>query len=172
MFRALLADRFNLRMHTETRQLPVYALVLARKDGSLGPKLRRTVFNRECLEWQETRKAVGANGLDRVLPPAACNGRPFLSKAGVLSADQMAMTTLARQNLSRILGQFVIDETGLDGLFDLDLSFTPPSASASEFTDAPSIFTALDEQLGLKLEPRRAPVVVLVVDHIERPTDN
>jgi uncharacterized protein (TIGR03435 family) len=84
----------------------------------------------------------------------------------------MAMTSLARQNLARILNQPVIDETGLEGVFDLDLSYTPPNASATELADAPSIFTALEEQLGLKLEPRRAPVVVLVVDHIDRPTEN
>jgi uncharacterized protein (TIGR03435 family) len=172
MFRALLADRFNLRMHTETRQLPIYALVPARKDGSLGPQLRRTVFSRECIEWQEKRRAAGANGLDRVLPPEDCKGRPFVARAGYLSAGQMPMASLVRQNLSRILGQPVVNETGLEGVFDLDLSYTPPNATPSEFSDAPTIFTALDEQLGLKLVARRAPVVVLVVDHIDRPTPN
>lgn len=82
------------------------------------------------------------------------------------------------QSMSRLAGRIVVDRTGLTGGFDLDLEFTPDPAAAAQPPAAggdanlPSLFTALEEQLGLKLQPQRGPVEVLVIDRVERPTEN
>jgi uncharacterized protein (TIGR03435 family) len=144
MVRTLLAERFRLRTHRETRELPIYALVAAAPDKRLGPAL----------------KASAAETRTRISPTS-------------ITAVNMTMARLA-VTLSGIVGRVVTDETGLAGGYDVELTFAPegplPPAAPPADPDAPSIFTALREQLGLRLDGRRGPVEVLVIDEIERPT--
>ena len=160
MMRALLADRFKLRVHTESRNLLVYHLVRARKDGKLRPRLTRST--KPCVEGQTL--------------PCAVMG---ISRSGELSARVDTMDDFVRRGLMFILGVTVIDKTGLQGNFDIDLKWTPESPAASfdgpsrtTENDGASIFTAIREQLGLKLEPQRGAVEVLVIDSVEHPTAN
>jgi uncharacterized protein (TIGR03435 family) len=150
MVRALLEDRFQLRTHRETRDMPTYALVFATPARRLGPGMR--ISTADC-----------AND--------ACNTRITPSS---LVATGMTMARLA-VTLSNFVGRVVTDESGLEGAYDLDLKFAPdqpaPGAALTQAdADAPSVFTALREQLGLRLDGRRGPVDVLVVDRLERPT--
>jgi uncharacterized protein (TIGR03435 family) len=149
MMRALLADRFTLMLHRETRELPVYALTRARTDGRLGSALTPSTLDcaiaRAC-----SRRSTPTQYEQR--------GHP--------------MADLAR-TLAALLADHVVDRTGLTGAWDLTLDFSPeqlpgvPRAAADP--DLPSLFTALQEQLGLKLERTRAPVEILVVDRAEMP---
>jgi uncharacterized protein (TIGR03435 family) len=163
---SLLAERFALKVHRETRNGQTYALVLARANGSLGPRLRQSQ-----VESQEGSGQCTPPG-----PPAPFNMR----LCGV------TMARLVDFYLPMYAGRRVVDRTGLTGGFDLALYFdnrpipgvgpggglqTPPGADPPP-ADAVSIFTALEEQLGLKLEPQTGPVEVLVIDHVERPTPN
>jgi uncharacterized protein (TIGR03435 family) len=174
MLRALLADRFKLRLHGEKRDAPLYALIMARRDGTLGPQLRRT--GSECAQtepWSGTGPAPAGDPYSpcRAVGPGPGGGLRF--RAITLSAFAKFLATPAQRP--------VIDSTGLAGTFDIDLALTtelgppPPPPGVPDQVDrsaAPSIFTAVQEQLGLKLEPRRGPVDFLVIDHIERPSPN
>jgi uncharacterized protein (TIGR03435 family) len=173
LLRTLLEDRFTLKTHSETRQLPVYALVLDRKDGRLGPQLRRSVV--DCLARSESARA----GTPRPAPPRdrpACGAR---FGTGTLSASGFTILNLVG-TLSANVGRVVLDRTGLTGDFDVALQWTPDrlplagdsSTNPAPSPDAPSIFTALQEQLGLKLESTTGPVDVLVIDHVEHPTED
>jgi uncharacterized protein (TIGR03435 family) len=146
---ALLADRFQLAIHRETKLVPAYALVLAKS----GFKLKET--------------ADDGRGVD------------ISSNRGKLVAQRISMATLAR-NLSGNMGSPVMDMTGINGIFDLTLEWTPdevrspakPGTEAAEPSLGPSIFDALQEQLGLKLEKQKAPVEMIVIDRIEKPGGN
>ncbi len=146
MVQALLADRFELQgPPKETRQLPVYALIVT-KDG---PKFK-PVEDR----WHHHR--YWPNAL------AYCGQRRHLL------ASSRAVAAL-------VLGRVVLNQTGLNGRYDLSLRWTPddPASSASSSPDAPpDIFTAIQEQLGLKLESTKGPVSVLVIDSVEKPSLN
>ena len=168
MLRTLLIERFKLVTHRETRELTLYELVLARSDKKLGPQLRPTVV--DCVPAR------------RGGPPPAPqpNGRPscgMLGGAGRIAGGGADIGQLAAQ-LSRLLNSTVLDKTGLSGQYDVDLTFTPELLSAGGppppgvDPDGPSVFTALQEQLGLKLQSSRGPVDVLVIDHVEHPTEN
>jgi uncharacterized protein (TIGR03435 family) len=119
MLRTLLADRFNLRSHSETKELPLYGLVV----GKNGPRI------------QGVKDGIGSMSGGR----GRLNGR-------------MPISSFARY-LSPILGRAVRDRTGLTGAFDIKLEWTPDDDASG-----PSIFTAVQEQLGLKLEPAKGPV--------------
>jgi len=148
----LLADRFKLAVHWEQKEFPVYALVAAKNGPGLHPAKDPNKDSRS-------------------------------SNNGSLTDEGVTMTDLAQQMtqiLSREVGRIVIDKTSLQGKFDLTLTWSPDNHSAN-FTNAsadnaaplgPSIFTAVKEQLGLKLEATKAPVEVLVIDHIEAPSEN
>ena len=138
MVQGLLADRFQLKVHQETRMLPAYDLVLAKGGSKLQPS-------------QSNGKSV--NG----------GGRYF-------DGEGLTMEVIADQ-LSRISGRVVVDKTGLAGRFDLKLRWTPDDAVPGE-ADPPTLFTAIQEELGLRLEPAKEPVPVLVVDHVDQPTPN
>lgn len=150
MMRALLAERFGLKAHTESRIVLVYRLVRERKDGRLGPQLRRSPS--PCVPGQ-------------VMPCAVLG----ISRSGELSARTDPMDDFVRRGLMFLLGVPVIDETRLEGQFDIDLKWSPDDRSND---DRPSIFTALREQLGLRLEPSKGPVEFLVIDRVEHPADN
>ena len=151
MVQALLADRFQLVDHMETRELPVYALIAAKG----GPKLQPSKANGTTIDsWN--------------------------SKIDIRGGDNTV--ALFAQELSKKLGRVVIDKTGIQSRYDIVLTWTPddratPSPSVNGQTSSaadsgPSIFTAIQEQLGLKLESQKGPVQVLVIDRIEMPSAN
>jgi len=167
MVRGLLADRFNLVVHREQREMPVYSLVVARDDRRLGPRLNAATTN--CAAVTATGGAAPQLPSGQLL----CTTR--MSPASI-NAGGMTMARLA-QTLSGIVGRVVTDETTLPGTYDLQLTFTPeqplpPGAAQSADPDAPSIFAALQEQLGLKLNTTRGMVDVLVIDRVDPPKEN
>jgi uncharacterized protein (TIGR03435 family) len=170
MLKALLAERFGLVTRNETRELPVYVLVLARKDGALGPQMRKS-----DLDCAALFAAVTAGGK---MPERLPNGNlpcgiSVRAAQGLVVASPASMEQLTR-NLVGGVGRIVVDKTGLQGYYDFTLNFAPesvpgaPAAPAADVT-APSLFTAMQEQLGLKLEPGREPIQVLVIDRAARP---
>ncbi len=171
MMRRLLADRFKLVVHTETRDLPIYALVLNRSDGKLGPQLRTAAADCTASRGRFTSTGSSASPLQRPTCGMTMSG-------GNLMAGGIPIANLAA-TLSGFVNRIVQDRTGLTGNFDLDLRWTPdqlgtqpPGAApdALPLADGPSIFTAVQEQLGLKLESTKAPLDVLVIDRVEKPT--
>jgi bla regulator protein blaR1 len=160
MLRSLLADRFKLAVHRETRETPIYALVMARSDGQPGPRLRRPA-NDHCAQ----RRAASAKGQ----PPPPLSADPVCGIRGnqsELTAGSYPLSSFTAF-LAGTVRRPVVDRTGLSGEWDFDLKWNPDPASTD--TERPSIFTALQEQLGLKLEATTGPVDVLVVDRVERP---
>jgi uncharacterized protein (TIGR03435 family) len=178
MLKGLLADRFKLASHTESRQLPLYALVMARSDGKMGARLRRS--GPDCAPITTPAELgpappppppppAGAPQLLVARTPMRCGSMLI---AGLVSAREITMEQFIIR-LSTFVNRPVIDRTGLTGSFDLDLSYTPDSPARGAIgvpSDGPSIFTALQEQLGLKLDSQKGPVDVFVVDRAERPT--
>lgn len=157
LLRALLKDQFNLAVHEETRDMPVFALVLARSDGRPGPKLVKSDF--DCDAYRAAPHAAPEPG-SAVLCGARSNSGSFSGKAVPIS--QLAIS------LGVFAGRFVIDKTGLAGGYDIDLTWTPDQAAGGG-ADGPSLYTALQEQLGLKLVAERGPVNVVVVDRADPP---
>ena len=154
---ALLEDRFKMMTRWENRELPVYALVLV-ADGKLGPKLK--VHAGEC------DRARGGAPPGPGLAAVDCGTRANVTPtSGKVTGNGIRMETFAR-NLAGATGRYVVDKTGLSGSYDFELDFTPDQ---SPDTTGPSLFTAMQEQLGLKLDSQRAPVEVLVIDSLERP---
>jgi len=156
LMRRLLEDRFQLKLHHETRELNVYRLVRIRPDR-LGPKLAAAPANSCSAADQKETAAQIASG-------RGCSAGPVPAGIRVQGMPLTTLTSLIAPSLERV----VIDETGLTGNWDLDLTFVNQVQDANG--DGPSLFTALEEQLGLKLESGRAPVDVIVIDHLERPT--
>lgn len=138
MVQSLLADRFHLKLHEDSRMLPAYDLVLAKS----GLKLQ----------------------------PSHSNGKTIGVGKAHFNGEGLSMALIAEE-FSQIAGRIVVDKTNLPGRYDLKLEWTPDDAPSTD-TSAPSLFTAIQEQLGLKLEPAKEPVPVLVIDHIESPTPN
>ena len=191
MLRVLLADRFKLKTHTESKEAPIYALVLARGDGKLGPDLKPSTS--DCAGKEaETQKRVeelakgGPAAAASLLsgPPIPCTMMPMLAGAGSFGMrgnGQKLEVLLAL--LTQATGRTVVDKTGLTGLYDFELKFDPEVMlrMASQLglniptpnlppSDSPALLTAIQEQLGLKLDSQRAPVDMLVIDHVEAPT--
>jgi bla regulator protein blaR1 len=181
MLQALLRDRFQLKLHRETMDLPVYNLVAAKGGLKLqNPKPQDCVAGSPGAEPPPTR------GSPLLLPCG--NVAVSLAPLGLqIRGGQTSMQRLATI-LSGVLGRTVVDKTDFHGTFDIDLEFTPDDAVAgipgrgmpgalptdppSGDHAGPSIFAALQERLGLKLESAKGPVTVLVVDHVERPSEN
>ena len=168
MLQSLLADRFKLTVHHETRQLPVYALVLT-KPGKTGPQLKAHPGDAKCISVPQPDPGPGK------AMPAYCNDfRVGAGASGGLHETAHA-TTMDRfpATLGQQVDRPVVDQTGLSGVFDVDLEFTSQRAAVdTQAAGPPLIFTAIQEQLGLKLEPTTAPVDVIVIDHIEKPSPN
>jgi len=160
MLQALLGDRFQLTLHRETKELPVYALVIAKK----GPKLQET----HPGDHDPTGMTFGS---------------------GLLKGEGVPIALLVRHLSQQQLGRPVLDKSGLTGKYDFTLKWIPDDRRAPLFkgteagqqdtgsapsaeSSGPSIFTAIQEQLGLKLEPQKGPVEILVIDHVERPSEN
>jgi uncharacterized protein (TIGR03435 family) len=180
MLQSLLEDRFRLKVHRETKELPVYALISA-KSGLKLPMPQEG----NCLSSAPDAPANWAGG--RLPPPG--QGQMPLARCGSVNVvllpsgarmqgGKIPMREFTRM-LSMVLGSAVIDKTGFTDLFDVRLDFLPDETTAalpappSPPDDAnPSILFAIQQQLGLKLESTKGPVEVLVIDHLERPTEN
>lgn len=166
MLRSLLADRFKLSAHYETREAPVFALVVARADGRAGAGLRQSTV--DCDALSEARRA----GRQPDVAPLASGASPCTWSAQFSDAATVSFGGLPLSRLPEAIGEqdgrVVIDRTGLTGTYEFTLRYAPDQRTTSG--ELPSLFTALEEQLGLKLVPDRAPLQVLVIDHIERPT--
>jgi uncharacterized protein (TIGR03435 family) len=161
MLQVLLEDRFKLRYHWETREQPGYDLVVT-KPG----KLRSSVLKGDCPPSLSNSE---------LLPRGATCGSlansPGHTKGYNLTANSLA------GSLSWLLSKPISDKTNLAGRYDVELRWTPESiemrSNAPSEQDVPNIFTAIQEQLGLKLQPAKVAVRVFVVDHVERkPADN
>jgi uncharacterized protein (TIGR03435 family) len=166
MLQTLLEERFALRIHRETREMPVYELVKARADGQLGPGLRSSTTN--CAP-----RADGHSPCTMMIAPGRIRtmGTPW-GRGGPMLTTNIG-----------VWDRPILDKTGLSGSFDITLEWTPEpaqarsadaarEAAAAEPGERASIFTALQEQLGLKLQPTRAPLEVIVIDRLERPTSD
>jgi uncharacterized protein (TIGR03435 family) len=173
--RTLLADRFKLRVHHETREMDIYALVLARPGAGPGPGLKPSTA--DCSD-RGRRGQPPPQGPPPIPPagivPCSIMGTPGLIRFGGFPISQIT-TMLGGQT-----GRMVVDRTGLTGNWEFELHFAaeqrgaPPPGTDPPAADpnAPSLFTALQEQLGLKLESTKGPVEVVVIDVIERPTED
>jgi uncharacterized protein (TIGR03435 family) len=160
--RALLEERFQIVARTETQERPIYALVMARPDGRLGAGLRTSMI--DCGEIL-TARAGGK------IAPAAGPACRVEILAGSYVRDGIPLRLIA-DTISTRLQRPVVDRTGLTGFFDVELRFRAPNTTAAADSNEPDLVTALEEQLGLKLESTRGPVQVTIFDRIERPTPN
>jgi uncharacterized protein (TIGR03435 family) len=162
MLQKLLEDRFQLKIHRETHQLPVYVLTVAKG----GPKVSATKEG-GCAPLDLNHMQPPAPG------PVRCGSGSVRGSAArtIVESHGQTLTALAAQGFHADLDRPVIDQTGLTGMFDIHLEFARDGAPASDLT-APSLFTAVQEQLGLKLTPDQGPVEVLVIDRLERPSEN
>ncbi|HWN84291.1 MAG TPA: TIGR03435 family protein [Vicinamibacterales bacterium] len=177
MMRTLLAERFGLVYHEETREMPISVLVLARPDGKLGPGLEKSTT--DCQAMFAARRGGGPP------PPPPAFGEKlqcgFRVGPGTISGGASQMTQLA-QFLSQNMGRIVLDKTGLAGNYDFNITYTPdqmpnfngqpglaPGFPAID-PNGPPLATAIQEQLGLKLESQRGPVTMFVVDNVSQPT--
>ena len=147
MVQALLADRFQLKVHHETRELRVVALTVAKG----GAKLTETKPDSHNGSWTGLRSSRGK---------IEAQGATIKTLVGFLSSK------------SEIGGRLMIDDTGLSGKYDFELTWSPEDLAAHTENDAggPSLFAALQEQLGLKVEPKKSPVDCIVIDHVEMPS--
>lgn len=176
MLRALLATRFKLVSHRETRDLPIYALVMARNDGALGPRLRRSSVDCSTVSSDGPAAAPAADAF--IAEP--CKG--LRNVPGKATGRAVTIPTLARLISGWVDDHRPVeDRTGLTGNFDLDLDWTPnqqpPAPPAGTPLPSPDpngagLFTALREQLGLRLESTKSSIDFVVVDYAERPTEN
>jgi uncharacterized protein (TIGR03435 family) len=175
---SLLAERFALKAHSEKRDHPIYALVLARADRSLGPRLRKSQIDPKKIQEQDA-KMLRENPATFV--PLECG-----LIAGRRLGDCSSTMAVLASRFPMYVGRMVVDRTGLTGAYAYDLRFGDrpvpgagpgggfpfPVSSQSGDPDAPSLFTALEEQLGLKLVSQTGPVEVLVIEHVEQPKAN
>jgi len=170
MLQTLLEERFKLKTHRETHDGRIFALVMARADREPGPNLLPTMV--DCgaiLAGRQRGEFKAPLPRWRDTPPCTASSIPGRFRASVIQISSFAAW------LGMTIRETVVDQTGLSGWFDIDLTMsqesgTESAADAHTAPSATSIGTALQDQLGLKLEPTRGPVDVLVIDHVERPT--
>ncbi len=193
LLKTLLADRFKLKLHTETREVPIYALVLARGDGKLGAKMK--VSTDDCPDYkvqqQKQLESIAKGDLSALAAAAAGGETQPCSFGGVPQATPGAIGLKARGQgieiltllLTQLTGRPVVDKTGLKGLFDYELvidlqtlmriyrelGIDIPGLPAN-LPEGPSLMTSLQDDLGLKLDAQRGPGDVLVIDSAELPT--
>jgi uncharacterized protein (TIGR03435 family) len=179
MLRTLLKDRFQLSAHNETRELPIYTLVTTRSGADPGSRLRRS----EVSEVECAARRAAIRRREPVPPPPP--GQPPICGSGRTVPGRMTAVGWPMEQLvtavTPFAGRVVLDRTGLNGLFDFDLEWTPDQLPRQPPDDSellridpngPSLFTALQEQLGLKLESTKGPVDVLIVDRADKPTED
>jgi uncharacterized protein (TIGR03435 family) len=180
MARALLAERFNLAVRIEQRELPGYMLVVARRDRRLGPGLRPPAI--DCDAYRAARARGEPMPKELMVAgtrlPCVATVMPVLPQHQVVPGTNMRLTAGGRTISSLVLmianqvGRPVVDRTGLTQLFDVEVQFSdrPLTAGVPVGDEGPRFMTALEEQAGLKLEEGRAMVDVLVIDRVERPS--
>jgi uncharacterized protein (TIGR03435 family) len=167
--RNLLEERFKLKVHHETRDMDIYALVMARPGGAPGPGLKPTT--QDCAAAAAAARRGGP-------PPTGKPGEPFCGiqgGPGRLRFGGLPVASLA-QAFSGPAGRMVVERTGLTGSWDFELTYAIEGRGGADAPpvdpNAPSLFTAIQEQLGLKLEPTKGPVDVLVIDSIDKPVED
>jgi len=183
MIRSLLQERFKLKTHMETRELPVYELVVARADGALGPQLRQSTSDCDAIIAAVRAGAPPPQRQPNEPPPCGAMRGPARVLAGGLPMAQFAnMLTLVMADANGPAGRddarVVIDKTELSGRFAFTLAWTPeripegtpPPGIPPIDPNGPPLLTALQEQLGLKLQPARSRMDVVVIDSVDRPT--
>jgi uncharacterized protein (TIGR03435 family) len=193
LLQTLLVDRFKLKMHTETREVPIYALVISRSDGKTGAKLKPSTDTCPDFKVQQQKQLEaiakgGIAGLVAAAPKpgeaAPCAFAPLAQQtpgAVGLKASGQSITTLALL-LTQLTGRPVEDKTGLKGLYDFEIVIDVQTlmnmyaelginvGPLPPLPEGPSLATQLQEDLGLKLDARRGPGEVLVIDSAERPS--
>jgi uncharacterized protein (TIGR03435 family) len=187
MLRALLAERFKLTVHNETKDSPIYALIVARGDGKLGPQLKKS--ESDCAEEFAARARSGRGpAMAPPGPPQPGERMPCGLRIGpgTLMMGGAPLSQFAT-SLGMFTGRVVLDRTGLTGDYDVTLTWTPdqmpqraPGAPDGPVLfngvaidpNGPSLFTAVQEQLGLKLDSQRGPVEMLVIDRADKPVEN
>ena len=159
MLRAMLADRFKLATDIETREQPVYLLLLVRPDGRLGPQLKRSTL--PCA-GQSTPQPGSNCGVDTSVG----------DRLGTISANGVAIDNIAAALANVAVDRVVMNRTGLEGAFDAELRFATEGAALSTVKndEASPIFTAIQDQLGLRLQPDRGPVPFIAIDAVRPPT--
>jgi uncharacterized protein (TIGR03435 family) len=179
MTRAMLAERFKLQWHLGTRQVPVFDLVYARRDRRLGKGLKKSTTDCDTMVAQRNAERAAALAAGKPYQPVTspssgplppCTFRPV----GTRIEGEIPMMTLP-VILRGLAGRPVVDKTGLKGSFHLTLDAVPgvlATPSATTVSEVPSVFTAVEEQLGLKLVPSRAVLPALFIDRFEPPSEN
>jgi len=182
MLRALLADRFKLTVHDEDSEMPIFALVLARGDGKLGPQLQTSTVDCQAM-------MAGGRGRGAMPPPGPAQPGDRVPCGIRMAPGNMVVggSTLTQfaNSIGTFVGRIVVDKTGLTGNYDFNLTWTPdqvanrPPGAPDPLINGvpidpngPSIFTAVQEQLGLKLDSQKGPVKVLVIDRVDHPVEN
>ena len=178
--RPLLADRFKLKTHRETREMDIFTLVMAKPGGLPGPQLKQSTT--DCQALAAARRGGPPPGGPPGPPPTPAAGAPFCGVMGFPGRIRFGGFPISQlaQMLNGQTGRMVVDRTGLTGNWEFELTFAaeqrgqpPPGANIpAPDPDAPSLFTALQEQLGLRLESTKGPVEVLVIDNVEHPTED
>ena len=173
MLRDLLAERFQLKTRRESREQPVYRLVQLKPGAPPGPRLKRGDFDCTRLGPPSPGQPAPAQPPPAANTPVPCGA---FVRAGGVTITNFPLAGLTRM-MGPLTGRIVVDETGLEGPWSVELDFTPENigppggaTAAPPPVDGLSIFTAVQEQLGLKLESGRAPVEVVVVERLERPS--
>jgi uncharacterized protein (TIGR03435 family) len=138
--RALLAKRFQLVVHNETKEMPIYALVVAKNGAHL--------------------------------EPSKADGLTINNRKGLTICKKVTMAQFASNSLTYRMGRTVVDKTGLTGEYDFEIKFVEDQAAAAGDTSGPDFLTAMREQIGLRLEPQKGPVKVLVIDRAEKASEN
>ena len=177
MLQTLLAERFQLRTHAETRQLPAHALGLAREERRLGPSIEPS--RADCTKGVEAGASL-PRPRDGWPPCGGASTRAERHPNGTTTKLTIRRTSISMAEFAlsfqALLDRPVIDRTGLSGTFDLEYTYAPEPATLAELvpTDVPvpSLLVAIEEQLGLKLREERTGIPVLVIDSVERPSEN
>ena len=173
LVRQMLKDRFALKAHMETREQPIYELVMARSDKRPGPKIKPATI--DCTPFLSGRRPMQES-------PQDSNGLPLCSAGASFSSNALLTPRLNGQplagglirTLEAALQRRVVDKTGLTGNYDIELTYIDETLFRKGVgtEDGPSLRTALQEQLGMRLESARGPVEVLVIDSVSEPTTN
>jgi len=180
MARTLLADRFKLRMHTEKREMPVYGLVMARKDGRLGAGLMKPAIDCDAyrlaqqhgdpLPTDPTRKKFGDRSPCATVLMSVVDSTRLIPGAQVRISAGSARIRDIVELVSRELGRPVLDKTGLMELFDIEVQFSITPVVDGD--SGPPLRAALADQLGLRVEESRAATDIIVIDQVDRPDPN